>query len=360
MGTPYQVEKGLEQMKTSKSRGKTRLRRRILAAFSSVLFFSFLLTGIIFNIAIRLFPSGDYYVAEEAATGRAGVTLIFLVAVMFIVSVIVTYFLANSITRPIEKLGKYALGIGKGNFETNDFEFRDVELENLNTAFNMSVKQLGAYDKTQKDFFQNASHELRTPLMSIKVYAEGIVYGLMESKKAGETILAETDKLSDLVTDLLYIAKIDNITTVYNTEKADLVKIIKECAARQQALADKKQIKFAYNFNDSQVPYECVAELLSRAVDNLISNAIRYAASEVTVSCLKVGSNIKISVADDGSGIEPETLPHVFERFYKCKGGNTGIGLAIVKSIADQHKGQVTAENGLQGGAEFTLTLPLT
>ena len=360
MGMPYRAKKGSERMRKNKNKGKTRLRSRILAAFSSVLFFSFLFTGIIFNIAIRLFSSGDYHVAEEADTVRAGVTLIFLVAVMFVVSVIVTYFLANSITRPIEELAKYALGIGKGNFETNAFEFQDVELENLNAAFNMSVKQLGTYDRTQKDFFQNASHELRTPLMSIKVYAEGIVYGLMESKKAGETILEETDRLSDLVTDLLYIAKIDNINTAYKTERTDLIKIVKDCAARQQAVADKKKITFIFDFDTAGVNCKCITDLVSRAIDNLISNAIRYAKAEIKISCHMANNQARLIVTDDGTGIEDETLPHVFERFYKGRGGNTGIGLAIVKSIADQHKGKVTAENRVQGGAEFTLTLPLT
>jgi len=196
-------------------------------------------------------------------------------------------------------------------------------------------------------------------LMSIKIYAEGIVYGLMESKKAGETILEETDRLSELVTDLLYIAKIDNTTTVYTTKETDLTAIIKESTARQQAVADKRQIGFVLNFAESNIFLECVPELISRAVDNLISNAIRYANSEITVSCHKNGNNIVIKVADDGGGIDAETLPHVFERFYKGKGGNTGIGLAIVKSIADQHNGCVTAENGNSSGAVFTITLPI-
>jgi signal transduction histidine kinase len=102
-----------------------------------------------------------------------------------------------------------------------------------------------------------------------------------------------------------------------------------------------------------------VAELISSAIDNLISNAIRYAVSEISVSCNLKGNHIQIIIADDGNGIEVEILPHVFERFYRGKGGNTGIGLAIVKSIADQHKGHVTAENGAKVGAIFTLTLPI-
>ncbi|MCL2396794.1 MAG: HAMP domain-containing histidine kinase [Defluviitaleaceae bacterium] len=341
----------------NKNEKKTRLRMRILAAFSFVLFISFLLTGVLFNILIRLLSTRENYYYAEQSIGRAGIILFVLVGIMFVMAVVVTYFLANSITRPIEQLGKFALSIGKSGFDTNNFEFRDTELENLNAALNKSVKQIKAYDSEQKDFFQNASHELRTPLMSIKCYAEGIIYGLMEPKQASETILEETDKLSDLVTDLLYIAKIDNISTVYAAEKSDLVAIIKECAARQQAIADKKRISFVYDLDDNSIYYECISELTSRAVDNLISNAIRYAKSKITLSCRKKGSSVHIIVADDGDGIKTEILPHVFERFYKGKGGNTGIGLSIVKSIADQHKGYVKAENSADGGAVFTLIL---
>jgi len=342
---------------------KTKIRRRILAAFSAVLFFSFALTAVIFNIAIRLFAvdravNHNGYDEASRIVGRVGIIQFVLIGIMFVVAVIVTSFLSNSITRPIEKLGKFAQNIGPGNFTPNDFEFYEEELEELNGALNNSVKQLAVYDGEQKAFFQNASHELRTPLMSIKCYAEGIAFDLMDPKQASETILHETDKLSDLVTDLLYISKIDNITTAYTNEEADLTEIIRDCAARQQPIANKQNIRFTFDFGEETVLYSCVAELISRAVDNLISNAIRYASSEITLSCHGVRDHIIISVADDGSGIEAETLPHVFERFYKGKDGNHGIGLSIVKSIAAQHGGHVKAENSNQGGAVFTMTLP--
>jgi len=330
----------------------TRMRWRILYAFSGVLFISLMLTGVLFNVVIRLFPSDDYMYLADRFTGRAGLILFALVGIMFVVATIVTYFLANSITRPIEKLGRFALGLGKGGLDTNDFTFRDIELENLNDALNKSVKQIKAHDSEQKDFFQNASHELRTPLMSIKCYAEGIVYDLMDPKQASETILEETDRLSELVTDLLYIAKIDNM--VYQLEEADIVEIMTECAKRQEAVAAKRGIVFIYNFTQEKIMHLCIPELVSRAVDNLISNAIRYASGEITLSC-RINGGVEISVSDDGDGIDAEVLPHVFERFYKGKGGNTGIGLAIVKSIAVQHKGYVRAEN--KNGAVFTLKL---
>jgi signal transduction histidine kinase len=161
------------------------------------------------------------------------------------------------------------------------------------------------------------------------------------------------------VTDLLYISKIDNITTVYKTAKVDLPGIIRSCAQRQELVAERKGIRFVYNFIESTVEYECAEELISRAVDNLISNAIRYASSEISLSCSKDQYQITICVTDDGSGIEPDSLPHVFERFFKGRGGNHGIGLSIVKSIVEQHQGSVTVKNKTSGGTEFTIILPL-
>jgi len=347
---------------------KTKIRIRILKAFSAILFCSFLLTGVIFNFAIRLFAVAgeinlyayqNMYAETSRVIGRVGIISIILISIMFLMAVIVTYFLANSLTRPIEKLGRFALTIGQGDFIPNDFQFQEMELEDLNMALNKSVKQLGEYDSEQKAFFQNASHELRTPLMSIKCYAEGISFGIMEPKQASETILAETDKLADLVTDLLYISKIDNITTAYTSAEADLTKLLRDSAMRQEAVAAKRHIRFSFDFGESPIQYTCVSELLARAIDNLISNAIRYATSEITLSCHKKAGCIEVCVADDGAGIAPDAISHVFERFYKGSDGNHGIGLSIVKSIVEQQGGQITASNSDRGGAVFIITLPI-
>jgi len=347
---------------------KTKIRIRLLRAFTAVLFFSFLLHTIALNIAIRFFAvAGEFnfhayrnmYGETSGIIGRIGVISSGLIIIMFIMAVIVTYFLANSLTRPIEKLEKFANNIGNGDFNQNDFQFQEVELENLNNALNKSVKQLSEYDNEQKAFFQNASHELRTPLMSIKCYAEGISYGIMEPKQASETILQETDNLADLVTDLLYISKIDNITTAYRKAEVDVTELLRDSAIRQEAVAAKRDIRFTFDFGETPIKYTCVSELLSRAADNLISNAIRYAASEITLSCHKNANNIEIRVADDGAGIDPQALPHVFERFYKGIDGNHGIGLSIVKAIVEQQGGHITAENRGEGGALFTITLSI-
>jgi len=330
-----------------------------------MLLLSFSLIGVIFNVIANQYIQVDAEFQMDSTFARQNFfsiranVFIGIVFLLFVITSIVTLFLSNSITRPIEKLGVLASKIGDGDFTPIDYAFMDEEFESLNTALNNSAKQLAVYDSEQKAFFQNVSHELRTPLMSIQCQAEGISFGLMEPKKASETILSEITRLSDLVTDILYISKIDNITTVYKTTKADLLEIMRSCKQRQQLVAEKKGIRISFDFNESSVEYECADELIIRAVDNLISNAIRYASAEIILSCKKSLNLITISVTDDGCGIEPECLPHVFERFYKGNNGNHGIGLAIVKSIVEQHQGNITVKNNTNGGAEFVITLPL-
>ena len=284
--------------------------------------------------------------------------LILLFCALYIVAVFLAFFFSNTITQPIQKLCMLAMNIGRGDFSPKDYKFRDKEFEDLNMALNKSARQLGVYDNEQKAFFQNVSHELRTPLMSIQCYAEGISCGLMEPKNASETILSESARLNEMVKDLLYISKIDNITSAYTVTNTDLKKLIQECAGRQQAVAEKRNLRFSLILNEVPVIANCAAELITRAIENLISNAIQYAKSEITISCNKTSETIEICVKDDGDGIGAEIMPHIFERFYKGDDGNHGIGLSIVKSIIEQHGGTVNAENATDGGAVFTISIP--
>ena len=286
--------------------------------------------------------------------------LIGLVFVMFIVSVFAAFFLSASITQPIKKLSTLALNIGQGDFSPIDYNFKDREFDDLNLVLNKSARQLGNYDAEQKAFFQNVSHELRTPLMSIQCYAEGINFGLMEPKDASSTILEETSRLSEMVKDLLYISRIDNITSSNTFTDMDIVSLVKDCVSRQEALANSKNITINFEQERDALLYRCSAELMSRAVENLLSNAIRYAKSMITVSCQKLSGSMIINIADDGEGIPEDIIPHVFERFFKGDNGNHGIGLSIVKSIVEQHGGNIKAENSLNGGAVFIISLPDT
>ena len=333
-------------------------RNRMISTDSGTYFFSSL------HIPFFATDEGAYWVFYADITGltnfasRINMFLIILVCVMFIATAAAAFFLSKSFTGPIQKLSTLALNIGRGDFTPRDYMFVDREFDDLNTVLNKSARQLAVYDIEQKSFFQNVSHELRTPLMTIQCYAEGISCGLMEPENASSTILTETARLNEMVKDLLYISKIDNITSAYEVTSVDLLRTIQECAERQQAVADRKNIQFIFKFSEPAVYYDCVGELISRAVENLISNAIRYAVSKITLTCKKDTEKTEIIVMDDGAGIKEEIMPHIFERFYKGEDGNYGIGLSIVKSIIEQHGGTVNAENISEGGAAFTVSLP--
>ncbi|HSQ87627.1 HAMP domain-containing sensor histidine kinase [Romboutsia sp.] len=280
-----------------------------------------------------------------------------LMLVMFlagILSIFTAVILSNKIAKPIQELSKFAKNIGQGNFNKFDFDFADKELDELSQIMNKSAEYLDKYDKEQKIFFQNASHELRTPLMSIKGYAEAIKYNVIDKDSASAVILEESDRLSEMVEDLLYISKIDNITKDYTLVECDIREILSNCTLKQKARAINKGIEFKYDFSDEEVLLNCDEKSISRAFLNLIENALRYANSKIIIGCKNYNNKVVIYIEDDGDGIKEEDLNHIFDRFYKGEKGKHGIGLSIVKSIINKHDGNIYAENS-DLGAKFKI-----
>lgn len=284
--------------------------------------------------------------------------LIIIMCVAGILSIFTAILLSKQIGKPIQKLCGFAKDIGEGKFDKCNFDFVDKELDELSQVMNKSVEQLDKYDKEQKIFFQNASHELRTPLMSIKGYAEAIKYNVIDKDTASDVILEESDRLTEMVEDLLYISKIDNITKDYILVECDLRDLLSNCVLKQKARAINKGIEFKYNFDENPVLINCDEKSISRAFLNIIENALRYAKKEIIIGCRYDIDKIIIYIEDDGEGIKESDLPYIFDRFYKGEKGKHGIGLSIVKSIIDKHNGKIFAENSSRG-AKFTIEINL-
>ena len=279
-----------------------------------------------------------------------------IMAAALLICLAVAWAIAGSVTGPVRQLSAFAESLGGGDFSRRGLRFGDEEFNELAAAMDSAAERLGAYDCEQRTFFQNVSHELRTPLMSIRCYAEGISCGVMEPASSGAVILAETDRLSGLVEDLLYISRIDRTPAPDKMQQIDLRETVSLCATGQAAVAQKNGIALQYDFDAQPVLFTCNENHFCRAVDNLLSNALRYAKSSATLSCHAAAGAVEITVADDGPGVAPEDLPHVFERFYKGRGGKAGIGLAIVRSVAELYGGTATAAPG--PGGRFTLRFP--
>ena len=294
----------------------------------------------------------------QGFTHSINVMLVSMAALIWVLAIAVTGILAGTLARPLYILRDFARRIGRGDFTSNPISFTNEEFEALNQSLNYTAMQLAKYDNDQKTFFQNVSHELRTPLMTIKSYAEGIKYGIMDPEKSAQTILEASNRLSSMVDDVLYISRIDNIT-MPSMERTDMRILIQERISLQRPLADVKDLAINFDAGGEPLIVNCAISYMGRALDNLISNAIRFAESVIFVECRRAGGRVLIIVTDDGPGFEPEILPHVFERFFKGKNGLSGIGLSVVRSIVEQHKGTATAKNSEdRSGAVLTISLP--
>ena len=210
----------------------------------------------------------------------------------------------------------------------------------------------------QQTFFQNASHELKTPLMAIQGYAEGIQAGVMDTGSAAEVILAESDRMTELVEELLDISKIDMGRQLLALSEIDIRELLYD-SIRAVEPAAASGIAIVPDFPEEPVMVSCDDTRLRRAVTNILSNGVRYARSELCLTCRADKHHVTIRIQDDGDGIAEGDLPHIFDRFYMGRSGKSGIGLALTKEIIHLHRGTIRAYNG-DTGAVFEITLPVS
>ena len=208
----------------------------------------------------------------------------------------------------------------------------------------------------QQTFFQNASHELKTPLMAIQGYAEGIQAGVMDTGSAAEVILKESDRMTELVDELLDISKIDMGRQPLTLSEMDVRELLYD-SIRAVEPAAAGGIAIVPDFPEEPVMVSCDDTRLRRAVTNILSNGVRYARSELRLTCRADRRQVTIRIQDNGDGIAEADLPHIFDRFYIGKSGKSGIGLALTREIIHMHKGTIRAYNG-DTGAVFEITLP--
>jgi two-component system, OmpR family, phosphate regulon sensor histidine kinase PhoR len=235
------------------------------------------------------------------------------------------------------------------------------------------VTRLRRLEQARRDFVANVSHELKTPITSIKGFVETLLDGAMlEPENAMnflQIIAKHADRLNEIIDDLLSLSRIEQdseqgkITLAPARIKEVLNKAIQVCRERAAA----KEITITLTCPDDLVE-EINAPLLEQAVVNLIDNAVKYspAGHPVEVEAREELGEVWILVRDQGSGIAPEHLPRLFERFYRVdagrsrKVGGTGLGLAIVKHIAQAHEGYVTLQSVPGKGSTFFIHLPQT
>jgi heavy metal sensor kinase len=279
------------------------------------------------------------------------------------------YWLATRSLAPLGWMAEQARKITGRNLDTR-LEIGDAaeELTVLAASFNELLSRLDQSFEHMRRFVADASHELRTPLSVIRGEADVALSherGAAEYKESLAIILDESRRLSRLVDDLLNLARADAGHVKLHVQEFYLNDLLQDCCRSVQALAGARAITLECRCAED-APFKGDEELLRRLVVNLLDNAIRYTppGGRVSAALEAEGQRLRIRVSDTGAGIPAEAAPHVFERFYRAdkarsrQDGGFGLGLSIVKWIAESHHGAVELTGNSGPGSTFTVTLP--
>ncbi|MBR9707003.1 MAG: PAS domain S-box protein, partial [Candidatus Diapherotrites archaeon] len=259
---------------------------------------------------------------------------------------------------------------------------KEKELKSLNARVQeanefllTANEELKTLDKLKNEFISVVSHELRTPLTSIEGYSELMLKGEVGSitddqKEVMETVYRNAKRLDKLIKDILEISQLESGKTKYRMKMVDLNTIANNVSKTFKPMVEKKELKFEV-FIDPDVPLiKCDEEKITRVLNNLLDNAIKFTPKNGTVS-LEARKEKKdkverlvISVSDTGVGVSQKNRSKLFTKFFQAdtserrKYGGTGLGLSICKAIVDGHKGKIWAASAEGIGSTFALTLP--
>lgn len=284
-------------------------------------------------------------------------------AVALAIALILGTFLATELCAPLERLIQATERIAKGDLAHRVAVRTRDELGKLAEAFNRMAEALQRSEAARRQFLADVAHELRTPLSVIRGNLEALLDGAFPlTPESLAPVYEETLHLGELVEDLRTLTLADTGHLPLEKEEMDIGALVAEVVEAVRPVAAEEGIQIALE-REPNLLVLADPRRIRQVLGNLLSNALRFSppCSTITVSALRRGSEVWVSVQDQGPGIPEEDLPHIFERFYKVDKsraeGGTGLGLAIAKEIVQAHGGRIWAEN--QNGARFTFALPL-
>jgi len=295
--------------------------------------------------------------------------------VVLTVSGLICYLLARYMTDPILKLGTAAQRLAAGDLSARvspAIGNRQDEISGLAIDFDRMAERIESLLNSQRILLRDISHELRSPLARLNVALELCRKGSNpDVRKSLDRIGWESDKLNSMIGHLLTLNRVETGISVLEKTRIDLAKLIREIVddADFEAKSFNREVK-------AVCIEECIVEgdeeLLRRAIDNVARNAVRYTIDgsivEVSLRCIDDdhgGSRGLITIRDHGNGVPEESIPHLFEPFYRVgdsrerETGGTGLGLAITAAAVRFHGGTVRATNSSEGGVIIEISLPV-
>lgn len=281
----------------------------------------------------------------------------------------ILYFVKVNYSKHLQKISDATRRVAKGDFSVEidlDETLRDNSYINIMFRdFNTMVAELNSIESLKDDFISNVSHEIKTPLSVINNYTTALKDKELPEKireEYIEIVIESTEKLSDLVTNILRLSKIENRKILPEKKEYDLCRQLSDCALSFEEVWEEKNIEFIVEMEDRAIINDNFV-FLDIIWHNLLSNAFKFTENGGKVSLIQTSNDefITVKIKDTGCGIDEETKSHIFDKFYQgdtshAEEGN-GLGLALVQKIAERNNYEISVESEIGKGTEFIVKI---
>lgn len=299
-------------------------------------------------------------------------TIFLTLIIAMLLSLIIIYFEARHISKPLKEINSAVLEIASGKFDKRVTVDSQDEVAQLSASFNYMADSLTHLEEMRSGFISDISHELRTPMTSISGFVQGILDGTIPKEKEKEyleIVLDESTRLARLTSEMFEMTKMNSPEYKLSVKKFDVNEVIRRCIISCEQKLEAKNLEISADFEQETENVLADPDAIKRVIINLLDNAIKFSRPKNTVEIAvkSVGKKVVISLANIGGGIAKEDIPHIFDRFYKSDKSRTrdktgaGLGLSFVKNILNLHAQTITvtsdeiSENEAKTVFSFTL-----
>lgn len=288
-------------------------------------------------------------------------------ALAVLLGTILAFFLARSQIKPLKEMSSAVREFSKGDLTRRVDVHCGGELQELGDSINRMAEELSRLEDSRRSFVANVSHELRSPMTCMRGYVQAMLDGVIDPgdmPRYLRIVLDETDRLTDLVKDLLDLSRLESGKFPLTLAPFDANELVRRNLINFEPRIDEKHIEVDVQLAEGPLMVLADANRINQVVSNIIDNAVKFMNGEhsrLTVRTAREGESVRFAIINNGPRIAEADLPYIFERFYKAdkahtSGQGTGLGLSICQRIMRQHGSEITVRsNDAETAFEFTL-----
>ncbi|HTX89884.1 MAG TPA: HAMP domain-containing sensor histidine kinase [Anaerolineales bacterium] len=304
---------------------------------------------------------------ETQYLNRTNMALLYAALGAALVALLLGIILARTLTHPLRDLTAAIHAMAKGDLKQHVVVNTQDEIGELAAAFNQMSADLDRLNRSRRQMTADIAHDLRSPLTVIGGYVESMRDGVLKpTPERLDTIHAEVDHLQRLVEDLRTLSQADAGELSLNREAVDPLALLEQIAKSYGHLAGQKKVALEVQADSGLPKVRIDPDRMAQVFGNLVTNSLRYTPEDgrIVLSAGQEAGSLVFTVRDTGQGIPAEALPHIFDRFYRAdparsQGSESGLGLAIARSIVEAHGGSISAESEVGKGTTIRIAFPV-